>query len=92
MYDFTARKHFQFSGEVTPGSVQVYDYGARCHISGSPSSMYHHGNRRHLTVTLSGSSFNGYDFASRRHFNGTVSGSSIAIYDFEVGRFFQYSV
>jgi hypothetical protein len=92
VYDFAANRRFLFSGQVEPGSVQVYDYASRCHISGSPSSLYHFGNRRHLTLAVSGSSFNGYDFASRQHFSGTVSGSSVSVYDFEVGRHFQYSV
>jgi hypothetical protein len=92
VYDFSAGRHFHFSGQVEPGSVQVYDYDSRCHISGSPSSLYHFGNQRHLSLTLSGSSFSGYDFSSRAHFNGSVSGSSVSVYDFDVGQHFQYAV
>lgn len=92
VYDLAARKHFLFSGEVSPGNIAVYDYSNRCHISGTPGSIYHFGNRRHLSIEVSGRSFSGYDFHSRKHFSGTVSGSTISIYDFERGRHFNYVV
>jgi hypothetical protein len=92
VYDFSAGRHFHFSGEVDPGHVQVYDYDSRCHISGAPSSLYHFGNHRHLTLMMTDSHFSGYDFASRQHFHGQVSGSSVSVYDFEHGRHYQYSV
>lgn len=44
------------SGDVKTGGVAVYDYEQRCHITGSGGSLYHHGNRAHITLQLNGAS------------------------------------
>ena len=92
VYDHDARKHFHFSGQVEPGSVSIYDFSTRSHIGGSPSSLYHFGNRRHMTLTVSGQTFQGFDFASGSHFSGTISGSSLTVFDHGSRRHHHYSV
>lgn len=92
VYDHDARKHFHFSGQVEPGSVSIYDFSTRSHIGGSPTSLYHFGNRRHMTLTVSGQTFQGFDFASGSHFSGTISGSSVTVFDYGSRRHHHYSV
>jgi hypothetical protein len=92
VYDYDARRHFNFSGHVEPGNIQVYDYSCRCHISGTQQSLYHFGNRRHLTIDPRGANFTGYDYASRRFYSGHVAGALVSIYDHGTGRHHNYSV
>jgi hypothetical protein len=92
VFDSESGGHFNFSGTVDPGNVQIFDYSSSSHIGGSPGMLFHNGTGSHLNLELRGNSFNGYDFHSGSHFSGTVSGSSVSIYDFESGRHYNYAV
>jgi hypothetical protein len=92
VYDYEASAHFHFSGDVTSKNCSAYDHGQGCHISGTPPSLYHHGNGKHLTVEMTDNGFSGYDYDSGKHFTGTVNGSTISLYDYDDGRFYSYSV
>lgn len=74
IYDFDERRHINMSGTVTTDSISVYDYEQRCFITGTGKSLYHYGNRAHITLQLNSSSFSGYDYDSRAHFTGTTNG------------------
>ena len=54
IYDYQDKRHVNMSGDVKTGGVAVYDYEQRCHITGSGGSLYHHGNRAHITLQLNG--------------------------------------
>jgi hypothetical protein len=77
----------QYSG-MTPD----YDYETGAHVSGSGSSLYHHGVGNHVSLEVSGNNFSGFDYDGGHHFSGRVSGSSVQIYDYGEGRHFAYSV
>ena len=92
LYDYQAARHFSFGGDVNPSSISVYDYEEQCHIGGSAASLYHYGNRKHLSLEVSGKDFSGYDYDTGKHFSGSVSGNAVSVYDYEHGRHFTYSV
>jgi|LakMenEpi03Aug12_release.lakeMendotaPanAssembly.Ray.scaffolds.fasta_scaffold1156437_1 hypothetical protein len=96
VYDYSESKHFMFSGEATLEHVNIYDYGEKCHVSGSGSSssfsLFHYGNSKHIQLSIQGTSFNGFDYETNKHFNGTVSGGSISLYDYEEGKHFNFSL
>ena len=91
VYDYDAGGHFSFSGDVSTNACSAYDHGQGCHISGTPPSLYHHGNAKHLNVELNGSNFSGYDYDSGRHFTGTVNGNAISLYDYDSNRHHNYT-
>jgi hypothetical protein len=97
VYDYSQSKYFQFSGETTPTTVNVYDYDERCYVGGSgdPSSqlnLYHYGNSKYITLKIEGDKFNGYDYDTQRHFNGSVNGNSISLYDDEKSQHYNFSI
>jgi hypothetical protein len=97
IYDYTRGKHSNFSGEVSSSRVSVYDFDARCHITGTRSrakfSLYHHGVHSHIDLIITkDSNFSGYDYESKSHFSGKVSGLSIQLYDFSLSQYFNYSI
>jgi hypothetical protein len=92
IYDYHERRHVNISGNVTGRSISAYDYDQRCYISGSGTSLYHYGNRAHLTLKLNAATFSGYDYDSRKHFSGNVNGKSISLYDYETGTHYSYSI
>ena len=92
IYDFGERRHVSMSGAVTADSVSVYDYEQRCYITGTSKSLYHYGNRAHITLQLNSSSFSGYDYDSKAHFTGTAHGANISLYDYERNTHFSYSM
>jgi hypothetical protein len=54
IYNYQDKRHVGMSGVFSAGSVSVYDDEQRCHIAGSESSLYHYGNRAHITLQLNG--------------------------------------
>src|SRR5437899_1531974 len=92
VYDYSAPGYFNFSGDVSEGNVNVYDYGQSCFVGGTLPSLYHYGNSRHLDLTVSGTDFEGYDYATGRHFSGSVSSASVSVYDYEHGSYFEYTL
>ena len=56
IYDYQDKRHVNMSGDIKTGGVAVYDYEQRCHITGSGGSLYHHGNRAHITLQVNGAS------------------------------------
>jgi hypothetical protein len=92
VYDYKASKHFHFSGDAQKSTCNIYDYDQRCYITGTPNSLYHYGNRKHITLQVTGTSFNGYDYESAKHFSGTVNGQSISLYDYDGGQHYNYSL
>jgi hypothetical protein len=92
IYDYTTGGHFQFSGEVSRSSVNVYDYGRGCHFGGSPPSLYDYGESHHVEFKLEGAMVKGYDYGASCHYEAKVNGKNINIYDYGVGSYFQYSV
>ena len=54
VYDYSASKHFSFSGESEATNVNVYDYTEKCYVSGSGQSgrfsLYHYGNSKYLDL------------------------------------------
>lgn len=91
VYDYSVGRHTSFSGQVG-AQVSVYDYDARCHISGRLPSLYHYGASAHLTLKVVGTTFDGYDYATSSHFSGTVRGRSISLYDYGESGYFNYTV
>jgi len=95
VYDYSAGRHFGFSGNVAGDGVSIYDYTARCHVGGSGQRtlcLYHYGNARHLSLEVDGHAFRGYDYDSNQHFSGTVNSRSVSLYDYENGRYYSFSV
>jgi hypothetical protein len=91
VYDYDTGRHFPFSGTVGV-STGVYDHTQRCHVGGSPPSLHHYGNGRHITLTMHGAAFSGYDYDSGRHFSGRVSVRSVSLYDYDGGGYHNYSL
>lgn len=93
VYDYAASRYFTFSASVEGGQVSAYDYEQHCHISGTLPSLYHYGNRNHLTLNVKpDGNLEGYDYASGNHFSGKVDASgSVSVYDHEQRRYFSYS-
>jgi hypothetical protein len=97
VYDYEAGRYTNFSGNISPSNISVYDFDCRCHISGTQKnghlSLYHHGSAGHIDLNLRpGGSFSGYDYASSSHFSGTVKGTNISLYDYSSGKYFNYSI
>ncbi len=92
VYDYSASKHFHFGGDVDASRCSAYDYEQRCHISGTPPTLYHHGNCKHLSIKADGTGFTGYDYDTGKHFSGSVRGCAISVYDYDGGRHYNYSV
>jgi hypothetical protein len=92
IYDYSAAKHFSFSGDVGADNVNVYDYEQRVYIGGPLPSLYHYGTRRHIDLRVDGEGFSGYDYDSSQHFSGTVRGNTVSLYDYEHSEYFSYTV
>lgn len=92
VYDYSANKHFSFSGGVSSRDVSVYDYEQGCHVGGSISSLYHYGNSKHLSLEIRGRDFTGYDYDTQQHYSGSVSGGSVTLYDYDGGAYFNYAI
>ena len=92
VYDYAERKHFSMGGTVGTGEVNVYDYTERCHMGGGGGSLYHYGNKKHISLEVKGKDFSGYDYDTRKHYSGSVSGQNIQLYDYEQRKFFNYSI
>ncbi len=91
IYDYSTSRHYSFSGSASKSSCSFYDYTQRCHISGSPTSLFDYGNSKYISVNYSGTNFSGFDYASQRHFSGHFSSGAVVIYDHEHSRHFNYS-
>ena len=89
IYDYSAHGYRILSGIIGP-NVQVYDHTDKCHITGTPSNLYHHGQSNYISINLDGKSFSGYDYASTKYFSGKVNGSNISMYDYDGGQHFHY--
>jgi hypothetical protein len=92
VYDYQEGRRISMSGNVTGSTISAYDYAQRCHIGGSRTSLYHYGNRGHLTLQRNGAQFAGYDYDSKKHFNGSVNGKSVSLYDYETSQYYNYSI
>jgi hypothetical protein len=92
IYDYDEGRYVNMSGNLTGKSVSAYDYDQRCYISGSSTSLYHYGNRAHLTLKLNVTKFSGYDYDSGKHFSGNVNDKNVSLYDYETGKHYSYSI
>lgn len=100
VYDYSAKTHFPYSGEVSASRIAVYDCMVRCNINGGESSagksplreffLYHYGNAKHLSVEITGGRFQGFDYDSGRHYSGSVNGNLITLFDYEFLMRFNY--
>lgn len=56
IYDYGERKHINIDGDVSPTNINVYDYNARCYVSGDgingKYNLYHYGNKKHLKLNI----------------------------------------
>lgn len=96
VFDYESSKHFLFSGDVKDNNVSVYDHDLNCHIvgfgAGGLFSLYHYGNKKHITLEISKEHFSGYDYDSGQHFTGTVSEGAINLFDYGTGQYSQYAI
>lgn len=90
VYDYQDKRHVSMSGAVTSSGVSVYDHEQRCHIAGSSVSLYHYGNRAHITLQLNGANFSSYDYDSNAHFSGTANSRNLQVYDYETRAHYNY--
>ncbi len=101
VYDYSAKAHYPFSGEVSASRIEVYDCMARCAVNGGESGggnyplreffLYHYGNAKHLSVEMRGNGrFEGFDYDSERHYSGFVNGNLITLFDYEFLMRFNY--
>jgi hypothetical protein len=93
LYDENDSQYFNFSGEVgTP--LSIYDYAQKCFINGlkkeNAFSLYHSGNRKHISFEVNDNQFTGYDYDSEKTFSGNVNENVIFIYDYENNKYFHY--
>lgn len=96
VYDYAQSGFYNFTGNVSPANVNVYDYDQSCYISGSQSGgvykLYHNGNSSYIDLSVERATFTGYDYGSGTSYTGTVSGNSVSIYDYEHSQYFNYTV
>jgi hypothetical protein len=93
IYDYSANKYASIDGTVAdqPMKVDVYDYDAGCHVTGSGKDLYHYGNSAYIELKLHGKRFEGYDYDSSNFFEGEVAGRDVTLYDYGSG-YFSYSL
>jgi hypothetical protein len=92
VYDYSETRYVYFSGDVSDDAVNVYDYEQRCHIAGSPPSLFHFRDRRHIEFDRNGQQVNGFDYATNQHFSGTVNGNAVSLFDYEDNQNYNYSL
>jgi hypothetical protein len=92
VYDYERDKTFSFGGKVSSTTVDVYDYERRCPVGGSLNSLYHYGNKKHVSLEIVDNTFSGYDYDTDTRYSGRVGDGLVSIYDFEVKKHFNYSV
>lgn len=92
VYDYSSGKYIFMSGTVGRSSVAIYDHENDAHISGTGTTLYHHGENSHLTLSVATTSFTGFDYASNTHFSGNVNGRAVSLYDYEHGAHFNYLI
>ena len=92
IYDASEGRFVNFSGQVTPQNVNIYDYDERCFIGGTPSSLFHYGDSQFIQLNINGRQFSGFDFGSAQHFSGSVQARNVTVYDYEHGNYFNYSI
>ena len=92
VYDHTRGIHIYISGTATSEFVDVYDHARFAHINGPPASLYDHGLRTRISLTVGGLRFDGHDYGSGHQYSGNVSESSVTIFDHESGRHHYYVI
>lgn len=92
IYDYQQSKHLTVGGSVSGSSVGVFDYGRKCHSSGTLPQLFDYGNNAHISIDIKGSGFQGYDYGSGNHFMGSVNGSAITVFDYGESQHFNYSL
>lgn len=92
VFDYATRQYYNLSVNLSESGIAAYDYTQRCHISGSYSSLYHYGERQHISIHIEGDRFSGYDYGECCHFSGSVNGNSVTMYDYGVGSYFNFSI
>lgn len=91
IYDYEGGSYYQFSGDVSTASVNVYDYERGCFIGGDLPSLYDYGDGSFIEFKLNGQRADGYDYGSGSFYEATVSGRDVSVYDYGQGSFFNYS-
>lgn len=94
VFDASGLGHRSMAGTVSEKCVNVYDYTARCHLTGTSSggwfALYHHGAKAHMTLRLTGESFRGFDHGEGRGFHGVVRGPRVLLLDQAENRGFSF--
>jgi len=94
IYDSSASKHFSFSGHIAQKDISVYDLTEGCDIAGfgtgNSFSLFHYGNRKHISLELDSTNYNGYDYDTGSHYTGSVNGNAITLYDYEQTSYYHY--
>lgn len=96
IYSYETSSHICMSGSVSSNAISAYDYGRRCHLSGSATSpnnfsLYDYGVSSHVNLTIDGENFSGYDYSSGHHFSGRVRLKSVSLYDYQSSQFYNFS-
>lgn len=96
VYDHSRSQRIMMGGEANSRVIAIYDHAQGCHISGNGSgsqySLFHHGERRPISLTLQGSSFSGHAYGRSTRFRGTVEGNFISVVEDGSARPFGYSL
>lgn len=83
--------YYQFSGDVSPSSVNVYDYDRGCFIGGDLPSLYDYGEGSFVEFKANGNRVDGYDYGSGSFYEATVDAREVSIYDYGAGAYFSFS-
>lgn len=92
VYDHDAGSEIPFGGFVSADKVDVMEGRAHARITGKPPSLFHHGSKDYIDLTVEGDKLSGYDYASKHHFAGRLVESAVQIYDHETGRYHDFHV
>lgn len=97
IYDFLRGQHILISGEITNGSISIYDHEISAHVSGEYSqgtcSLYHHGFGCHISLEWEGVDFQGFVHGNGGgHFSGSVRDDGLSFYDFSTSQHYHFSV
>jgi hypothetical protein len=93
IFDFESGNYFNYSGDVTPARVHVYDYDRDCFIGGSPESLFDYGSDTFIQLSVQRpQQFRGFDFGSSDHFDGTVANGKVSLFDYGSGTYSDYQL
>lgn len=84
VFDYTQGRRYSFSGTIRKCSINIFDHGRGCYLTGRIENLYDHARRNFISIHLVNNLFTGYDFDDLTHFRGYTNGDNLIYQEYGV--------